>query len=74
MIALHGGDRYRRDEFHAVTTDLGHEPVGELAAGDAIGKSRVVVDPVADPGLAAERAGLHHHGVDAFPGGVDRGR
>src|SRR5437763_836745 len=73
MIALHGRYGYRRDEFYAVTTGLGYEPVSQLTAGDAVGEPRVVVDPVTDPGLAAERVGFHHHGVDAFPGGIDGG-
>jgi len=74
VIALHRGDRYRRQQLHPVTVGLSHEPFGQLRAGDAVGEARVVVYLAADAGLASERAGLHHHGVDAFPGGVDGGR
>src|SRR5580700_10204438 len=74
VIVLHGGDRHCGDELHSVSADLSHEPVGQLAAGDAVGESRIVVDPVADPGLAAEGAGVYDDRVDTFPGGVDGGR
>ena len=74
VVVLDGGDRHRGNELHPVAARLGHEPVGQLAAGDAVGEPRVVVDPVADPGLAAQGAGVHDDRVDALAGGVDGGR
>jgi hypothetical protein len=53
VIALHRGDRHRRQELYSVTSGLGHEPFGQFGAGDAVGETRVVIDPVADPGLPA---------------------
>jgi hypothetical protein len=49
-------------------------PAGQLGAGDAVGEPGVVLDFAADPGLAAEGAGLDDNGVDAFPSGIDGGR
>ena len=40
VIAFDAGDRYRRNEFHPVPARLGHEPVGQLAAGDAVREPR----------------------------------
>ena len=73
-ITRQAADRHRRQQLHPVPADLGHEPVGQLAAGDAVRETGVVIDLVADRGLAAERAGVHDHGVDALPGGVNRRR
>ncbi len=70
-VGLDSGDRYRWQEFHPIAAGLGNEPVGQLGAGDPLGEPRVIVDPVADPRLAAEGAGVNDDGVDAFPGGVD---
>ena len=71
---LHGGHRHCRQEFHPVATCLGHEAVGQLRTRDPVGKSRVVIDAVADPGLAAEGTGIDDDGIDAFPSGIDGGR
>ena len=73
-VVLDGGDRHGRKELHPVAAGLGDEPLGQLGARDPVGKPRVVVDPVADPSLAAEGAGVDDDGVDAFPSGVDGGR
>jgi len=70
VIALDGGHRYRGNEFHPVPARLGHEPVGQLAARDAVGEPRVVVDLVADSGLAAQGACVHDDRVDALAGGI----
>ena len=70
-VTRQAADRHRRQQLHPVPADLRHETVGQLAAGDALGEAGVVVDPVADGGLAAERAVLNHDGVDALPGRVD---
>jgi hypothetical protein len=53
---------------------MGNVPVGQVGAGDPVGEPGVVLDFAADPGLAAEGAGIHDNSVDAFPGGVDSGR
>jgi hypothetical protein len=45
VLAHDGGDRYRRNEFHPVPARLGHEPLGQLAAGDPVREPRVVVAP-----------------------------
>ena len=48
--------RHRRQQLDAVAAGLGHEPVRQLGAGDALGEPGIVVDAVADARLAAERA------------------
>ena len=53
---------------------LRDEPLGELGPGDPVGETRVVVDPVTDPGLAPEGAGVDDDGVDALASGVDGSR
>jgi hypothetical protein len=53
---------------------LGDETVGQLRSGDPLGKARVVVDLVADRGLATEGTGLDDDGIDALAGGIDGGR
>ena len=71
---LHGGHRHGRQEFHPVATRLGDEPVGQFRTRDPVGEPRVVIDAVADPGLAAEGTGIDDDGIDAFPSGIDGGR
>ena len=48
-------------------------PVGELAAGDAVGEAEVVLDPAALPGLPAGRLALDEHRPQPLGGAVDGG-
>ena len=46
---------------------LGHGPLGQVGAGQALGEAQVVLDRRALPGLPARRLALDHHGAAAPP-------
>ena len=48
------------------------QPVGELAAADALGEAGEVVEALSDAGLAADAAALDDQRVDALARGVQR--
>lgn len=70
-VELHCPHRYGRQELHPVPSSLLDKPIGQLGTGDPVGEPRVIVDPVADPGLSSQGTGVHDDGVDALAGGVD---
>ncbi len=74
LVGRQPGDLDRGEQLHAVPAGLLDEPVGQLAAADAVREAGVVVDPLGDAGLAAEAGLVHHDRLDALPGGVDGGR
>ena len=74
LVEVDRRDADRAQQLHLVATRLRDEALGQIAAADALWKSRVVVDPLGDAGLAAEPAALDDDGLDAFARGIDGGR
>src|SRR5207248_9292901 len=72
-LRAQAGDLDGSEHFHAVPAGLRDEPVGQVAAADPLREARVVLDPLGDPGLAAQAALVDHDRVDALAGGVDGG-
>ena len=70
-------ERLDVDRDHDVGAEflrLNERAGGERLAGDAGRKAKVVFDPSAGPGLAAERACIKHRDRQALRGGVNRRR
>src|SRR5436190_1448681 len=67
-------DLSRRDHLDVEALRLLHEPLAEIAAGESRGKARVIVEPLSERGLAAERGSLEHERRHAFARRVERRR
>src|SRR5262249_48916666 len=68
--------RYRtlgRENVRAESFRLRHRTRREVGTAEAGGKSEIVFDARAQPGLAAGRIALHDHRAESLRGAVDRG-
>src|SRR5260370_14469427 len=63
----------RGEDFHAESPCLGHGATGKIVAAEPGRKPEIILDPGAEPGLAAGSFALDHHCAQTFTGAINGG-
>ncbi len=61
------------EDFHTESACLGHGAAGEIVAAESGRKTEIVLDPGAEPSLAAGRFAFDHDRAEAFAGAINGG-
>src|SRR5580704_5220848 len=73
-ISLDPRNRHGREKFYAVATRLRHEALSELRSRNSFREPRIVIDLVANAGLAPQSTGVDNDGINAFSSCINGGR